>query len=38
VNDLYEGGTNTRIISGDHKEIVTKIAIELGIIEADGVA
>lgn len=38
MNDLYLGGTNTRIISGDHKEVVTNIARDLGIIEADGVA
>lgn len=36
VNDLYEGGTNTRIISGDHKEVVIQIARKLGIIEAEG--
>jgi len=36
VNDLYEGGTNTRIISGDHKEVVTHIARLLKIVEADG--
>jgi magnesium-transporting ATPase (P-type) len=36
VNDLYEGGTNTRIISGDHKEVVTHIARQLKIVEADG--
>ena len=38
VNDLYEGGTNTRIISGDHKEVVTHIARKLCIVEAEGVS
>ena len=35
VEDLYNGGTNTRILSGDHKDSVVATARILKIIEAD---
>ena len=33
INNLYEAGTNTRILSGDHKETALKVAREIGIAE-----
>ena len=33
INNLYESGTNTRIISGDHKESALKTARDIGIAE-----
>ena len=30
---MWEAGTNTRILSGDHKETVLKAALKVGIIE-----
>jgi magnesium-transporting ATPase (P-type) len=33
IYDLWEAGTNTRILSGDHKETVLKAALKVGIIE-----
>lgn len=35
IDELYKGGTNTRIISGDHKDVVTHIAKQLGIADLD---
>lgn len=35
VSDLYNGGTNTRILSGDHKESVIHTARTLNIVEKD---
>lgn len=31
INDLHEANTNTRILSGDHRETVFAIAKELGV-------
>jgi P-type E1-E2 ATPase len=33
IYDMWEAGTNTRILSGDHKETVLKAALKVGIIE-----
>lgn len=33
INSLYESGTNTRILSGDHKESALATAREIGIAE-----
>jgi len=33
INNLYESGTNTRILSGDHKESALRTAREIGIAE-----
>jgi len=35
INDMWEAGTNTRILSGDHKETVLKAALKAGIIDPD---
>jgi len=34
INALYDSGTNTRILSGDHKESALKTAVDIGIAEA----
>jgi magnesium-transporting ATPase (P-type) len=36
IADLYDAATNTRILSGDHKDTVIAIARHFGIIESDG--
>jgi P-type E1-E2 ATPase len=33
INTLYDAGTNTRILSGDHKESVLKTARDIGIAD-----
>ena len=35
VLDLHQAGTNTRIISGDHKESAIFTARQIGIMEND---
>jgi len=36
ISNLYDANTNTRILSGDHKDTVIAIARHFGIIESDG--
>ena len=35
INNLYDAGTNTRILSGDHKESVLKTARDIGIADSN---
>lgn len=35
IDKLYDGLTNTRILSGDHKDTVMSVACHFGIIEPD---
>jgi P-type E1-E2 ATPase len=34
IEELYDSGVNTRIITGDHKETAIHTAREMGIIES----
>jgi len=36
INDLYDVGTNVRILSGDHKESALKTARQIGIADEEG--
>jgi len=35
IEELYDSGINTRIITGDHKDTALFVAKELGIMEAN---
>ena len=35
IEQLYDSGVNTRIITGDHKDSALFLARELGIMEAN---